>query len=90
MEVGPYIRPRTVVHSRRKICDMCKYCNAHKIYGRKKTEVISATCKHPNVAESAPSFGRFLSDYLEHDELEVFTPDWCPAEKKTNHQNAQD
>lgn len=78
MDIGPYKK----TSNPREVCNYCDFCNSHNVYMRKSVEVLSADCKHPNVAKFAPNFGRFFSTHLDHDDCDVFTPDWCPVKNK--------
>lgn len=85
MNEGPYIKKR--VTSQKEVCNECKFCKAHKVYMRKSHDVLSAECKHPEVSAYCPSIGRSLSNHLQHDEEDVFTPGWCPVKIKASNYN---
>ncbi len=85
MDEGPYIKKR--VTSQKEVCNQCKFCDAHKVYTRKSHDVLSAECRHPEVSAYCPSIGCRLSNHLEHDEEDVFTPGWCPVKIKASNYN---
>lgn len=62
---GPILRE--YVHPKVRVCNQCKWCKMQKVYGHKTVDILFAMCNHI-----------YAEDYLEHDEKNVLTPDWCP------------